>query len=100
MSMGTATMSARGTMTSSTRCVRSASTFWSIARSCGEKSVAVALSDERVLEVVADRGRGFQAERDEQSLAESRRRWSRETIRSGAGFAAGAELVVSSVLIG
>ena len=48
-------MSARGTITSSTRTRWKPSTFFSIARSWGEKSVSSIGLGQRVLEVVAER---------------------------------------------
>ena len=55
-SSATATMSARGTITSATLMSCSASTFLSMARSCGRELRASTLV-ERVLDVVAHRGR-------------------------------------------
>ena len=62
VSAETATMSARGTMTSSTRMRWKPSTFFSIARSWGEKSGSSHGLREGVLEIVADRIAGLQAE--------------------------------------
>ena len=62
VSAATATMSARGTMTSSTRMRWKPSTFLSIARSWGEKSASSTRFGEGVLEIVADRIAGFQTE--------------------------------------